>query len=329
MKKTIMILLAGCLATVAKAQLPKTNFSFDGSTLNSSNSANTYSFGLKTGTAKYSTAVRSGNGTHALSLNGLDRMGIDNFVLDTGAKAVTVALWVKKGDPINTDGTLCGQIRIDKPATNVSFYISTFNLQIQQNRFYAEWYRDNAYSNSVTSTDTLNNEWNHLTMVWKSIGGYYKIYLYNNGNLTDSGTAPAKVNKEGAYGPLTIGAIEKKTFSGPPTSVNVAAFKGLIDEVKIYERALSKAEIQQLAGSALAVKTKEVTSLRLFPNPTNQYFTISSDGSYTLSLFDGTGKEVMKGKTNEQLSIADLASGIYAVRVSINNQINTLKLVKQ
>ena len=78
------------------------------------------------------------------------------------------------------------------------------------------------------TVDVSNNDWHHLIMV--RIGD--KIKIYTDGNFEKEGTLAGDVNNDE---PVEIGRI---SWSG-----GSQYFKGFIDEVKIYNRALDDAEI--------------------------------------------------------------------------------------
>ncbi len=80
------------------------------------------------------------------------------------------------------------------------------------------------------TVDVANDDWHHLIMV--RIGG--KIKIYTDGSFEKEGTLAGDVNNDE---PIEIGRI---SWSG-----GSQYFKGLIDEVKIYNRALNATEISE------------------------------------------------------------------------------------
>ena len=81
----------------------------------------------------------------------------------------------------------------------------------------------------ITALKPPLNEWTHLVLVWNSSG----TMLYFNGNFQAQNTvAPRAFSQTG----INIGRYTQAQFY----------FNGLIDEVRIYNRALSAAEIQQI-----------------------------------------------------------------------------------
>ena len=88
------------------------------------------------------------------------------------------------------------------------------------------------YPSSGSTSDTPQDQWHHFAIVNQEIGGTYNVKIYKNGTKeVDSDFAAGKVN----------------SFSGAiGQSDNINYWRGVIDEVQIYDRALTIAEVQQL-----------------------------------------------------------------------------------
>jgi hypothetical protein len=86
------------------------------------------------------------------------------------------------------------------------------------------------------------------------------------------------------------------------------------------------------ASEALSLDENSLDSVRLFPNPTSQFFKLNKLVS-EVEVFDLTGKQVkyFKGTfdQNHEFNIGDLNTGVYVLRVfDSNGQTMTSKLVK-
>lgn len=148
--------------------------------------------------------------------------GLTNFPLTTSAR--TQMAWVK----------LAAQ-----PATNANFYIMTYGAG-STNNMSAFIYKDTSgtkylsfggYANDKDTAYTLsNNVWYHLA---QTVSGT-TVSHYVNGNLVGSGSisAPNTTSSSGYIGIAFDGAS--------------APFNGAIDEVLIFNRALSAQEIRRM-----------------------------------------------------------------------------------
>lgn len=74
----------------------------------------------------------------------------------------------------------------------------------------------------------------------------------------------------------------------------------------------------------------------VYPNPTNNLLVITRDSQVgsevQLRLFDATGKLILEEAmiaTAHTLSLQNLSPGVYYLRLQMNNQTNTLEIIKQ
>ena len=120
-------------------------------------------------------------------------------------------------------------------------------------------------------------------------------------------------------------------------------FKGKMDEIRIYNRVLTDAEVQDLSG--IVVSTEELIAinrtfelLQNYPNPfsssTTIEFTQKEQGLTTLKVFNAVGQEVatliseklMPGTYQYTWNAGNMSSGVYFYRLSVNGYAQTKKL---
>ena len=93
----------------------------------------------------------------------------------------------------------------------------------------------------------------------------------------------------------------------------------LVDDISVFD------------ASGLSVNENEITDLVVYPNPVEDNFvTIQSqlEGLREIQIYNIVGKRVLNIRTAEnQLDVSSLNSGIYMLKVSINGQSSTSKLV--
>ncbi|MXZ01022.1 LamG domain-containing protein [Candidatus Poribacteria bacterium] len=94
-------------------------------------------------------------------------------------------------------------------------------------------------------SDVQTTDWQHLVFTWKS---GEKLALYIDGELDDDPTH----NADGQVG--TISGADKLLVGKGAKDNNGTSWHGLLDDVRIYDRALSEAEIAELASGVLAVE---------------------------------------------------------------------------
>jgi hypothetical protein len=149
------------------------------------------------------------------------------------------------------------------------------------------------------SGTSKQGSWEHVAVVLEGDQGR----IYRDGNLAGSGTVT--VNPADLTG-VTRVALGHQMYSGNPF------FKGEIDEVYLYKRALTSTEIGEVMGAQSINRevnySREILNdLLPFCNPLNKTGIerlLSYDGS--LKLFDLNGKEISGGNI--------LKSGTYILR---------------
>ena len=89
----------------------------------------------------------------------------------------------------------------------------------------------------------------------------------------------------------------------------------------------------QLNSQPLSTSSSELNMFDLFPNPTNTGFvTIKSNqmGALQAQVFDLLGKEVINTEVNnERLDVSNLNAGVYVVKLTLNKNTTTKKLIIQ
>jgi PKD repeat protein len=76
-----------------------------------------------------------------------------------------------------------------------------------------------------------------------------------------------------------------------------------------------------------------ITDMNVFPNPTNGEVNVSIPESVTVnvSIFDAQGKlvaEQMNVTNNGKLNISNVTPGVYMVRLTAENAVQTFRVVK-
>lgn len=123
-----------------------------------------------------------------------------------------------------------------------------------------------------------------------------------------------------------------------------APFKGVIDEVKMYNEALSLAEINNLYNDIpLAVdEVTDVAVTRCYPNPFSSDLRIdyntSEGGKVSVEIYNLNGQLIQKvvdekhhgaGKYSVQWNADNLADGLYLCKVVINGRMQMYKILKK
>jgi hypothetical protein len=168
---------------------------------------------------------------------------------------------------------------------------------------------------AVQQSDSVITDggWKHITAVYVS-GNDMRIYI--NGQLNQG------ENNESMALPNSNTALDL-IFGRSANFPNYYFLNGCLDDVAIWNRALSSAEVQQLYSlDAIGVESLSKTkALLTYPNPSSDQLTINygdfaSVAGYRLSIFDNGGSAVYETQitqAQEALDISKWSAGVYHV----------------
>jgi hypothetical protein len=111
-------------------------------------------------------------------------------------------------------------------------------------------------------------------------------------------------------------------------------FNGAIDDLKIYNYALSQAEVTALFNAPGTLATSEnigsTTDISIYPNPVKDILKIKSNEEVqSVEIINTLGQKVLQSKAN-QINTSKLAPGVYMILVKdFKNQTATKKFIKQ
>ena len=83
-------------------------------------------------------------------------------------------------------------------------------------------------------------------------------------------------------------------------------------------------------NSQLGIEINVDNNISIYPNPTTAHITILAAGSFTYEITDVNGQIVLvaNGVDTEEVSLEELASGIYFVNLTIADELTTIRIVK-
>ncbi len=206
-----------------------------------------------------------------------------NDYIDLGSPAnlnitgdVTVAAWFKANGDYTTAQGLVGNI---PGGGNVANYFLTFGYTDNKMEFW-----NNANDKVVSSATSISNDnWHHYVGTRTGSTNNWTDKIYIDGVLDNTVTGSTQNPNGGATDPVALGRAG--AFNG-------YYLKGSIDDVRIYSRALSAAEIAQLYANTTPTAPVEKTTTKIGKNATNLglvgYWPLN-DGSGTLAA-DATGQ---------------------------------------
>lgn len=237
------------------------------------------------------TTDRFGNLNNAYNFDGnndfvsVPRNNISNF---------SVSLWLHTN--INTEFSAL----VDANVSNWELYLK--NLKPT----FTKWILAPGNYQELISTTTLPlSQWHHLTYTYSS--NNVNIYLngllissFNNINLTNLNS--------GLY------------YFGASISGSSQFYSGKIDDIGIWNRALTQQEITNLYNASLSTEDFAINTIDIYPNPTTTFLNFKTSIQVEkILIYNMLGQLVQQEKVNAlegTINIEKLAQGTYLVKVN-------------
>ena len=301
------------------------------------------------------TTDRFGNSNGAYSFDGTTNyvsMNLNsiNNQFDTNSE-ITSIVWVKTSDLngplISFQGT--GGFEYD-------FHIGTLCDIVQNSGHYGVLIRDVCCGtgNNIFGGTINDNNWHMLAIVREANGSIlcYKDGIYEGNSSAGNNGA---LNFTKPY--LAFGSHRGWATAGPECmSCNTndqQYFNGKLDDIAIYNRALTQEEITNLYHAentcqSLVINTGVLSfnpptynnTVTIYPNPANDHITIdcgnlANVSGWSIKIFNTLGQEVFSGAMNTQQYVVPLntwsGQGVYFVKIydASNQLMNTKKIILQ
>ena len=229
------------------------------------------------------TTDRFGNPNSAYNFDGVSNYidAPDNSVLNI-QNSITLTSWIKTTNPHILADQESGQVVAKHFTVSKRAYDIDANFTIEDSIRFVIFEVGDALGNEKYATvkskgqNTYNDTWHLLVGTYDYSSGYSKIYI--DGNLINSNYIGQK-NLEQTTVPLTIGCY----LAGVTT--HRGYYHGSIDDVSIYNRALSASEVSQLYNDG------NITSYHWSTGDTTQSITVSPNQTtnYSLTVTNSAG----------------------------------------
>lgn len=279
------------------------------------------------------TSDRNSNINAAYSFNGSgDWINIGNYPDLAITGDITVSAWIK------TPASWPSTYRDPMIYVRNTKYVSTiYGLNLFMNNtnsssgrkfgFIAKTTTNSWGDDYALSTSTLQlNTWYFVVGVRE--GNVMKVYVNSVLEDTDVGTS-SPID----YGPSPNASIGQKD------STSQHWFNGVIDDVRIYKRALSQSDIQALYNwTGINENLYNIESqIVLYPNPATNNLNISTKENriiHKIEILDIAGKVIevksfKKPNENIKIGISNLSDGAYFLKVYTGeNMVETSKFLK-
>ena len=254
------------------------------------------------------TTDRFGTLNAAYSFNGSSSyIGISNYADITGYSEFSISAWIY---PTTVSVQQC---IISKVTPNRDFALkleSTDQLR-------TEFSLSSNYNYCYAAGTIPVNTWTHVASVWKDT----TWYVYINGVLSSqchNATAPSSPAWSGTE--MAIGKLASTNY-----------FTGKLDDVRLYDCALSAPEVLQLYSSVGEGQQPKIL-INIFPNPSNNNFTIETPEKATIEILNIAGqiiKTINTADKHTSIDVSDLSGGIYIIKAKTEGGVAIKKFIKE
>lgn len=322
MKKIYLSILIGTIGCFIQAQVPTAGliawYPFNGNLLDSTANNNDLQDLTLNGGLNY-VAGHNGLAINYEQGGSCDVPGVP-YLANMNNNNFTVAGWVNFRDTINVTPLVIAVGRND--VTNFAVFSLEYYASGTSSELSFYTYYDFTYSSLQVlpvNVGSYVEEWYHFAF---SFQGGDSIRAYVNGvllNITPTTSDTLNAN------------LTKLEFGAPGTYCNSI---GSTDDFVLYNRALTGAEVAQLASSpSTGIATQNNPKFVMYPNPSSDIMQINWNGisdvkRIEISTVDG---RVLRYYTSQlsSLMVSDLLPGIYLLRVYSGQNIYTSKFVKK
>ncbi|MEY5049837.1 MAG: hypothetical protein RLZZ175_3196 [Bacteroidota bacterium] len=276
------------------------------------------------------TSDADGNPNSAALFNGTDgfiTVPSPNTILFKAGASFTITAKVKSFDnPGSTNGSnwtattifsRYGCSQISGSSENVSLDILPTNGNLRG------YVRSSSVAiNILQNTDNSFGQYHQFSLVKDAKAG--KLLLYIDGVLVKSSSLVASFANTQALN-VWIGKMEYCGGANDKKFANL--FKGTMDDLKIYSRALSAAE---LAGTVTGIENENSSELAtIASNPTDNQFEIFTPNVSSVSVYTMDGKFVESFENYQSQNFGlNYQTGIYLVKVNNSKGEKVFKVVK-
>ncbi|MEN8118576.1 MAG: LamG-like jellyroll fold domain-containing protein [Bacteroidota bacterium] len=274
----------------------------------------------------YLTNDRFGNPDYAINFQGA--------VLDGGINSrnitteVTVSLWLMTTDTIEEVKFIVNKYYGVEPPLGYHLAIIGDSVTFDGRDNTAKGYMRSGWSETAVNI----GEWHHVVGLAKS-EGVWEIWV--DGHKESS-------NEYGAISPLNHGSAPLG-IAGSPNWEKSTIYKGALDDIRIYNRALDSTEINLLFNEAnplTSIKEYKLNSpnLNIYPNPFSSSVTIGYEleqpEQVRITFYNLFGKQIdvldikqEKGFNKVVWAPDNLPEGIYFIQLGANEKLVSRKVV--
>ncbi len=206
---------------------------------------------------------------------------------------------------------------------------------------------------TIAHTGNIGNSNININSINYNTNNWYNVVVTYDGNTLKMFVNGIQVDSQNHTGALQTSSIPLRFGRRGGAGYYNNWFKGKIDDIGIWNRALTQDEVTSLyyadnSCQSLVINTGVLSfnpvtynnTVTIYPNPANDHITIdcgnlANVSGWTIKIVNTLGQEVFSGAMNTQQYVVPLNSwsgqGVYFVKIydASNNLMNTKKIILQ
>ncbi len=211
---------------------------------------------------------------------------------------------------------------------------------------------------SPISYKTFGTVGNFITIIeWKNVGFFddttvsdyinFQVWFYEGSNILEYRYGPSQINNpfesyEDFPGPLVAFAPKINTGSG--TVVETAyVLEGSPENPTVHITQpgdefdgesligdIPNGTVYRFTPETLSAEDFSKVGFEIYPNPTSQYLHIKTQADdYNYGIYNSIGQKIETTKTENNINVSNLTSGIYFIKIETETGSVTKKFIKQ
>ena len=263
--------------------------------------------------------------------------GVDDFIQVpnnnalnyTAGQTFSIAFWVKMASEQNDiNGTVNDLITkwSSQPSEPYPYAIRIFNQTDDRNgRIWIGQYDSNScnvYPQVLSHARINDDKWHHIVVI-RNDDNLLKLFVDAALQGEDDGVVTCDISNDSD---ILFGTRKKTGFES-------RHFTGALDNIRFYDRALTKEEIEALTIKNLtSIQDHELEDNTLiYPNPVfNGLLKIKTNSSTPISgikVYDSSGKFIFETNNTNEINVSSLKSGLFIFKINFKNKASILRKI--
>ena len=184
---------------------------------------------------------------------------------------------------------------------------------------------DLSSGNNDLSFDYAVSNWNGVDAIAMGSDDTVQVLLSEDDGASWSSIATFDVNA--GISNSTNVFLTNLTSTSATAKIAFLATDGATDDTQDYDFFIDNFKIEAILGTG----TLHTNAFNFYPNPVKNILNINTQNISNVAVFNLLGQQVATKATsnNSQIDMSALASGTYLVKVTADNQVKTIKVIKE